>query len=244
LIAFGAHLEDQGLDPLTADIWAEFVGAVVHALLVAKAELKASEAWAEFCAAVGAFGKPRKRGPHRSRCLPTEEGISGELVDRMNDFLRSTGDDHVLRKWHVTFESEGRIRSKRRKCKYAARTDIRARAQKLDGPEFVLEAKLVDTVGDVRRRLLGSKGLGCFIADEPYTTGNFGGLLAYTVRGDTGSWLERIERAYTTLPELARATDRVLIEPSNVVAVCAVVERTHEPIWMLNLVLKFATKAS
>jgi hypothetical protein len=145
LISFAAHLEAQGFESFSADIWGEFIGAVVATLLAAKQSLKAESAWAQFCAATGAFGKARKTGLHANRCLPTEEAISGELTDRMNDVLRLAPDDDVLRKWHVTFDNEGRVRSHQKKGKHSERTDIRARAQKSNGPEFVLEAKLVDT---------------------------------------------------------------------------------------------------
>jgi hypothetical protein len=195
LTPFAAHLETQGFDPFSADLWGEFVGAIVATLLAAKRSLKAEPAWTEFCAATGAFGKPRKSGFHANRCLPTEEGISGELTERMNDVLRATADDHVLRKWHVAFDSEGRVRSRQKKGKYSQRTDIRARCYRLDGPEFVLEAKLVDTPSQVRSRLLGPKGLGCFTSAEPYTEHCVAGLLAYTVREETTVWLQRIERA-------------------------------------------------
>jgi hypothetical protein len=244
LIALISHLEECGHNPLSADLWAKFVGAVVGALLAAETSLKSEIAWSEFCAATGAFGVPRKRGLHAKRCLPTEEGISGELAGRMNDYLRATDDDHILRKWHVTFESEGRVRSRRKKGKYAARTDIRACALRLGGPEFVLEAKLVDTIGEVRSRLLGPKGLGCFISDEPYTTSDMGGLVAYTVRGDLETWLNFIETSYALPPAVAPSTKRVMVEPNNLIAVCAPVERRllAKSILMLNIVLRFDTK--
>jgi hypothetical protein len=183
LIGFSEHLEERGFDPLSADVWGEFVGGVLSALQAAEQSLKADQSWQMFCAASGAFGKPRKSGPHAGKSIPTEEGISGELADRMNDFLRQTGDDHVLRKWHVSFDCEGRVRSANKKGKHAFRTDIRARGQKPDGPEFVLEAKIVDSPGEIRSRLLGPKGLGCFTSNEPYTVAQVAGLVAYTVRG-------------------------------------------------------------
>jgi hypothetical protein len=190
-----AHLEIQGFDPVIADIWGEFIGAVVAALLAARLSLKDESAWAEFCTATGAFGNARKTGPHAHRCLPTEEGISGELTERMNDVLRATPENHVLRKWHVAFENEGRVKSRRKKGKYSERTDIRARSYKLGGPEFVLEAKLVDTPGQVRSRLLGPKGLGRFTTTGPYTEAPVAALLAYTVRHETAIWSSGLSSA-------------------------------------------------
>jgi hypothetical protein len=246
LTPLAAHLETQGFDPVTADMWGKFVGAVVAALLAAKQSLKSESEWAEFCAATGAFGKARKTGPHANRRLPTEEGISGELTERMNDVLRATPDDHVLRKWHVVFDNEGRVRSRRKKGKHSERTDIRARGQKLDGPEFVLEAKVVDTPSQVRSRLLGPKGLGRFTAKEPYTEDRVAGLLAYTVRHETAIWLQRIEAGYAGPPPLASTTAQIIVEPNDLIAVCAPVERRAglESVLMLNIVLRFGTKAA
>jgi hypothetical protein len=243
LISFSTHLEDRGFDALSADVWGEFVGGVLSALLAAEKSLKAEKAWQEFCGAAGAFGKPRKSGPHSAKSIPTEEGISGELADRMNDFLRQTDDDHVLRKWHVSFDCEGRVRSGKRKGKHASRTDIRARGQKPDGPEFVLEAKIVDSQGEIRSRLLGPKGLGCFTSNEPYTTANVAGLLAYTVRGESEEWHTRIENGYIELPPISSDLVRVTIDPTNFIALCVPVSRltATEPILILNLVLRFCT---
>lgn len=246
MIPFTSHLETQGFDPVAADMWGKFVGAVVATLLAAKLSLKEELTWAEFCAATGAFGKARKTGPHANRCLPTEEGISGELTERVKDILRATPEDHVLRKWHVAFENEGRVRSRRKKGKYSERTDIRAQSYKLPGPEFVLEAKLVDTPKQVRSRLLGPKGLGRFTATEPYTEDRVAGLLAYTVRLETAIWLQRIEASYAGPPPIAPTTVRTAVNPNNLIAVCAPVDRPagREPIMMLNIVLRFATKAA
>ena len=243
MISLATHLEQRGFDVISADIWGEFIGGVVTALIEAEKSLKTSAAWAEFCGAVGAFGKPRKRGVHANKAFPSEEAISGELADRMNDFLRTTDDGHVLRKWHVTFDCEGRVRSKLRKGKFASRTDIRARGQKPDGPEFVLEAKLVDTKGEIRSRLLGSKGLGCFVSDEPYTTADIAGLMAYTVRGEEDVWHQHIGSSYTAPPPIATVSQRVTLDPTQLVALCVPVSRKSAttPILMLNIVMKFWT---
>jgi hypothetical protein len=163
--ALADQLEAHGLDPLAAQIWSTFVGGVVEALVAAERSLKEPEAWAEYCGAQrGAFGKVRARGVHAGRALPTEEGLSGELVERMRTYLGHVDSEHVLRKWHVMFDGENRVRSKRKKGKYADRTDIRAIGIRQFGsffPEFVLEAKVVDTPGEVAKRLLGGEGLGC-----------------------------------------------------------------------------------
>lgn len=243
---FAVHLETQGFDPVAADMWGMFVGAVVSTLLAARHSLKAESEWTEFCAATGAFGKARKIGPHANRCLPTEEGISGELTERMKEILRATPEDHVLRKWHVAFENEGRVKSRRKKGKYSERTDIRAQSYRLPGPEFVLEAKFVDTPGQVRSRLLGPKGLGRFTATEPYTEDRVAGLLAYTVRHETAIWLQRIEAGYSKPPPLSSTTTRIVVKPHDLTAVCATVERRAglESVLMLNIVLRFATKAA
>jgi hypothetical protein len=243
LISFSTHLEQRGFDPISADVWGEFVGGVFSALQAAEKSLKAEQTWQSFCAASGAFGKPRKSGPHIGKSIPTEEGISGELADRMNDFLRETEDDHVLRKWHVSFDCEGRVRSAKKKGKHASRTDIRARGQKPDGPEFVLEAKVVDSQAEIRSRLLGPKGLGCFTAHEPYTTANVAGLVAYTVRGEAAEWHTRLENGYNQSPPIASDLVRVKIEPTDFTAVCVPVSRltTTEPILIINVILRFWT---
>lgn len=241
------QLTDWGLEPFEAAVWDEFISGVAEALIAAERSLKAA-GWSEFCLAAGAFGKPRKKGPFKGQCIPTEEGLSGELTERMKDYLRSVDEDHVLRKWHVSFEAEGRVKSKKKKGKFADRTDIRAIGYRVPAPEFVLEAKIIENEGQIETRLLGEAGLGCFLSSDPYTQSEIGGLIAYTIQDSADVWLARIEKKY--VPAIAPSATRLILQsvalnpPGVLDSLFAWVPRKHlsSPIGIINLALTFPTK--
>lgn len=195
MTALEGYLGRHGLDPVQADIWAKFLGAVLAAMDAAVAMTRHPAYWTAHVAKEGALLKPRRKRAERTRRLPSEEGLTCALAENLLNIRIHASPDSPLRAADVQFESEARMPSKSKTGKHLCRIDVMARS--LSGPEapfIVFEAKLVVDDEDIAGAYLGAEGLGCFRrAKDPYPARYVAAMVAYTVDRSFEEWSTVIE---------------------------------------------------
>lgn len=238
MIALQGILLSHGLSDLEANLWGQFIGAVLEALANADTLLNSSAEWRAFCKKKGAFGKRRKNGPLKGCRIPTEEALSAELADRMHRYITTSTEFHVLKKLYVMFDCEARLPNKKRTGKHSSRGDIRARSGRHEELQFILEAKVIELESQIDARLLGDDGMGCFTRSDPYSISPVAGLIAYVVEHDPVWWLQRIAGA---LP--ARKATRVaqsVLHPGRPAVLASVPRQGRGPLAVVGLAMVYA----
>ena len=189
------YLGRHGLDPVQADIWAKFLGAVLAAMDTAVAMTRDPTYWAAHVAKQGALLKPRRSRAERTRRLPSEEGLTCALAENLKSLRVHALPGAPLRDVDVQFESEARVPSRTKTGKHLRRIDVRATS--MNGPEapfIVFEAKLVVDDDDIAGAYLGPEGLECFRrAEDPYPAKYVAAMVAYTVDRGFEEWSTVIE---------------------------------------------------
>lgn len=187
-------------------IWEHTIYQVVRLFDEAQRRVRAKKGRDSYCELEGWWlEKKRPINGQGSYRIPSEVAISEALCTEMEaakfDFMeRFSSSDPDLRDIDtLEFHTEAPRRKKKGIGKKAKPTDFRFYRSGLGDLDLRIEAKVLTKTTDIPKDYLSDKGLGRFSDSiEPYTDDLVGGMIAYTVSEDQGTWRARIRSGFAS----------------------------------------------
>ena len=218
---------------------ADFMELVLQCAIetLQSAETQLWSDWLTFCEKKGATRAPRK-GAKRTMRRPDENALTYEIGDYVHAHLKKLPGEHRFRQVHFDFERP--LASKRLAGSNQKRMDLRFEAYHADGPEFVIEAKPLFELTDVRTRYLGDEGLGRFTREEePLTRDQLGGLIGYVPLDNADDWRQAIRDATQLAQGCELIVDVALDNWDKTYSSRHKRPASLPPVWMLHMLVKY-----